>query len=107
MVGEEPRRLEIPRASAYALEADALVRAAREGAAEVPGASPPRTPSARHGPWTPGARCLLPALPFEADTADVPTLTGRPLQAGSVHRRRGPHGLRQHPGVDKQVSRVS
>ena len=31
VVGEEPQRIEIPAASAYALEADALARAARDG----------------------------------------------------------------------------
>ncbi|TDP76275.1 aryl-alcohol dehydrogenase-like predicted oxidoreductase [Brachybacterium sp. AG952] len=105
VVGEEPRRLEIPRASAYALEADALVRAAREG-----GEVPELTAESSLGQ----ARALDAwreelslRFPFEADTADIPTLTGRPLQAGSVPTGAGvPMAYGSIPGVGKQVSRL-
>ena len=105
VVGEEPRRLEIPRASAYALEADALVRAARKG-----GEVPELTAESSLGQ----ARALDAwreelslRFPFEADTADIPTLTGRPLQAGSVPTGAGvPMAYGSIPGVDKQVSRL-
>ncbi|MFJ6044596.1 aldo/keto reductase [Brachybacterium paraconglomeratum] len=105
VVGEEPRRLEIPRASAYALEADALVRAARKG-----GEVPELTAESSLGQ----ARALDAwreelslRFPFEADTADIPTLTGRPLQAGSVPTGAGvPMAYGSIPGVGKQVSRL-
>ena len=103
VVGEEPQRIEIPAAAAYALEADALAHAAREGA-EVPELT---------GANSLGQARALDAwreqiglrYPFEADDADIPTLTGRPLAAGSVQV--GPamtYG--SIPGVDKQVSRL-
>lgn len=105
LVGEEPRRLEIPRASAYALEADALVRAAREGA-EVPELTAENSLGQARAldAWR---EELSLRFPFEADTADIPTLTGRPLQAGSVPTGAGvPMAYGSIPGVDKQVSRL-
>lgn len=105
VVGEEPRRLEIPRASAYALEADALVRAARAGA-EVPELTAENSLGQARAldAWR---EELSLRFPFEADTADIPTLTGRPLQAGSVPTGAGvPMAYGSIPGVDKQVSRL-
>ncbi|MGP5412416.1 aldo/keto reductase [Brachybacterium paraconglomeratum] len=105
VVGEEPRRLEIPRASAYALEADALVRAAREGG-EVPELTAENSLGQARAldAWR---EELSLRFPFEADTADIPTLTGRPLQAGSVPTGAGvPMAYGSIPGVDKQVSRL-
>lgn len=105
VVGEEPRRLEIPRASAYALEADALVRAARVGA-EVPELTAENSLGQARAldAWR---EELSLRFPFEADTADIPTLTGRPLQAGSVPTGAGvPMAYGSIPGVDKQVSRL-
>lgn len=105
VVGEEPRRLEIPRASAYALEADALVRAAREGA-EVPELTAENSLGQARAldAWR---EELSLRFPFETDTADIPTLTGRPLQAGSVPTGAGvPMAYGSIPGVDKQVSRL-
>ena len=103
VVGEEPQRLEIPAAAPYALEADALARAAR-GDGVVPELA---------GENSLGQARALDAwreqiglrYPFEADTANIPTLTGRPLARGSVQA--GPamtYG--SIPGVDKQVSRL-
>ena len=105
VVGEEPRRLEIPRASAYALEADALVRAARVGA-EVPELTAENSLGQARAldAWR---EELSLRFPFEADTADIPTLTGRPLQAGSVPTGAGvPMAYGSIPGVGKQVSRL-
>ncbi|MGP4974794.1 aldo/keto reductase [Brachybacterium tyrofermentans] len=103
VVGEEPQRIEIPAASAYALEADALARAARGG-----GVVPEVTPENTFGQaraldlWREeiGLR-----FPFEADDADIPTLTGRPLAASSVQS--GPAmAYGSLPGIDKKVSRL-
>ncbi|MFI8777657.1 aldo/keto reductase [Brachybacterium paraconglomeratum] len=105
VVGEEPRRLEIPRSSAYALEADALVRAARAGA-EVPELTAENSLGQARAldAWR---EELSLRFPFEADTADIPTLTGRPLQVGSVPTGAGvPMAYGSIPGVDKQVSRL-
>ncbi|ATG51690.1 oxidoreductase [Brachybacterium vulturis] len=103
VVGEQPRRIEIPAAPAYALEADALARAARDG-----GGVPELTGENSWGQ----ARALDQwreqiglRYPFEADDADIPTLTGRPLAPGGVQA--GPamtYG--RIPGVDKRVSRL-
>ncbi|HLQ79610.1 MAG TPA: aldo/keto reductase [Brachybacterium sp.] len=102
-VGEQPQRIEIPAAAAYALEADALARAAREGA-EVPELTGENSLGQARAldQWREqiGLR-----YPFEADDAQIPTLTGRPLAAGSVQV--GPamtYG--SIPGVDKQISRL-
>lgn len=105
VVGEEPRRLEIPRSSAYAREADALVRAARAGA-EVPELTAENSLGQARAldAWR---EELSLRFPFEADTADIPTLTGRPLQVGSVPTGAGvPMAYGSIPGVDKQVSRL-
>ncbi|WME24753.2 aldo/keto reductase [Brachybacterium sp. GU-2] len=105
VVGEEPRRIEIPRASAYALEADALALAARDGA-EVPELTAENSLGQARAldAWR---EELSLRFPFEADTADIPTLTGRPLRAGSVPTGAGvPMAYGSIPGVDKQVSRL-
>ncbi|WP_434175476.1 aldo/keto reductase [Brachybacterium conglomeratum] len=105
VVGEEPRRLEIPCASTYALEADALVRAARAGG-EVPELTAENSLGQARAldAWR---EELSLRFPFEADTADIPTLTGRPLQAGSVPTGAGvPMAYGSIPGVDKQISRL-
>ena len=103
VVGEEPQRIEIPAASAYALEADALAKAARDGGV-VPEVTPENTlgQSRALDLWREeiGLR-----FPFEADDADIPTLTGRPLAASSVAS--GPAmAYGTIPGVDKKVSRL-
>ena len=103
VVGEQPQRIEVPAAAPYALEADALARAAREGA-EVPELTGENSLGQARAldEWREqiGLR-----YPFEADDAQIPTLTGRPLAAGSVQV--GPamtYG--SIPGVDKRVSRL-
>ena len=103
VVGQEPQRLEIPAASAYALEADALARAARDGG-EVPELTAENSlgQSRALDAWREqiGLR-----YPFEADDASIPTLTGRPLAAGSV--RTGPAmAYGELAGIDKKVSRL-
>ena len=105
VVGEEPRRIEVPAASAYALEADALARAAREGA-EVPELTAENSLGQARAldAWR---EELSLRFPFEQDTADIPTLTGRPLRAASVPTGAGvPMVYGTVPGVDKQLSRL-
>src|SRR5699024_8189076 len=96
VVGEQPQRIEVP-------AADALARAAREGA-EVPELTGENSLGQARAleEWREqiGLR-----YPFEADDAQIPPLTGRPLAAGSVQV--GPamtYG--SIPGVDKRVSRL-
>ncbi|ASK64822.1 oxidoreductase [Brachybacterium avium] len=103
IVGEQPQRIEVPAAHAYALEADALAGAAR-GSGEVPELTGENSLGQARAldQWREqvGLR-----YPFEADDASIPTVTGRPLAAGSVQV--GPamtYG--SIPGVDKQVSRL-
>jgi predicted dehydrogenase/aryl-alcohol dehydrogenase-like predicted oxidoreductase len=105
VVGEEPRRIEVPAASAYALEADALARAAREGG-EVPELTTENSLGQARAldAWR---EELSLRFPFERDTADIPTLTGRPLAAASVPTGAGvPMAYGTIPGVDKQLSRL-
>ena len=105
VAGEEPRRIEVPAASAYALEADALARAAREGG-EVPELTAENSLGQARAldAWR---EELSLRFPFEADTADIPTLTGRPLAAASVPTGAGvPMAYGTIPGVDKQLSRL-
>jgi len=103
VVGQKAQRIEIPAASAYALEADALAQAARSGGevSELTGENSLGQARALDA-WR---EQLGLRYPFEADDADIPTLTGRPLVAGSV--KAGPamtYGA--IPGIDKQVSRL-
>jgi predicted dehydrogenase/aryl-alcohol dehydrogenase-like predicted oxidoreductase len=105
VVGEEPRRIEVPAASAYALEADALARAAREGG-EVPELTTENSLGQARAldAWR---EELSLRFPFERDTADIPTLTGRPRAAASVPPGAGvPRAYGTIPGVDKQLSRL-
>ncbi|GAA1483358.1 aldo/keto reductase [Brachybacterium fresconis] len=103
VVGQQPQRIAVAAASAYALEADALARAARGD-----GIVPEMTGENSLGQaraldlWREqiGLR-----YPFERDDADIPTLTGRPLEAGSV--RSGPAmAYGTLAGLDKKVSRL-
>src|SRR5690606_433187 len=103
VVGEEPRRIEVPAASAYALEADALARAAHDGG-EVPELTALNSLGQARAldAWR---EELSLRYPFERDDANIPTLTGRPLAAGSVTT--GPamtYGT--IPGIDKKISRL-
>jgi predicted dehydrogenase/aryl-alcohol dehydrogenase-like predicted oxidoreductase len=105
VVGEEPRRIEVPAASAYALEADALARAAREGG-EVPELTTENSLGQARAldAWR---EELSLRFPFERDTADIPTLTGRPRAAARVPTGAGvPMAYGTIPGVDKQLSRL-
>src|SRR5699024_323729 len=102
-VGEQPQRIEIPAAAPYALEADALARAAREGAEcpELTGENPLGQAQALDQ-WREQTGLRSPG---EGDDAQIPALTGRPLAAGSAQV--GPamtYG--SIPGVDKQISRL-
>lgn len=108
VVGEAPARITIDPASAYALEADALARAAAAGT-EVPELSGAN--SLGQARWLDAWREQIGLrYPFEADDAVIPTLTGRPLAPASVPAIAGPTPVPMAygtiPGVDKQVSRL-
>jgi len=98
VVGEEPRRIEIEPSFSYALEADALAAAAQAGTEvpELPYAGSLGQARALDA-WREeiGLR-----YPFERDDADIPTLTGRPLQAGTQM------AYGRIPGIDKKISRL-
>ncbi|WP_114855341.1 aldo/keto reductase [Brachybacterium sp. YJGR34] len=103
VVGEQPQRIEIPGAWPYALEADALADAAR-GDGIVPELTAENSLGQARAldRWREeiGLR-----YPFEADDTVIPTLTGRPLVAGSVTT--GPAmAYGSLPGIDKKVSRL-
>ncbi|MDN5686114.1 MAG: aldo/keto reductase [Brachybacterium sp.] len=103
VVGKQPQRIAVAAASAYALEADALARAAR-GDGIVPEVTGENSLGQARALdlWREqiGLR-----YPFERDDADIPTLTGRPLAAGSVHS--GPAmAYGTLAGLDKKVSRL-
>ena len=105
VVGQQPRRLEIPAAAPYALEADALARAAATGG-EVPELTGEN--SLGQARWLDAWReALSLRFPFERDDAHIPTLTGRPLAAASIPTGAGvPMAYGQIPGVDKKISRL-
>ena len=108
VVGESPQRIEIPAAQAYAREADALAAAAAAGT-EVPELTGRNSLGLAR--WLDAWRRELGLrYPFEADDANIPTLTGRPLQAGSVPAVPGPPAIEMPvahlPGLDKPVSRL-
>src|SRR5699024_11484231 len=100
-VGEQPQRIEIPAAAPYALEADALALAAREGA-EVPELTGENSLGQARAldQWR---EQIDLRYPFEADDAQIPTLTGRPVGAGSIQE--GPDKTYGSiPGNNKQIS---
>src|SRR5699024_4043175 len=82
VVGQQPRRLEIPAAAPYALEADALARAAATGG-EVPELTGEN--SLGQARWLDAwLEPLSLRFPFERDDAHTPTLPGRPLAAAAT-----------------------
>lgn len=105
VVGEGSRRIEIDRAFSYALEADALERAAAAGS-EVPEITAENSNGQAH--WLQQWRDQLGVrYPFEADDHGVPTLSGVPLAAGSVPTGSGgPMPYAQIEGVGKPISRL-
>ncbi|MGO1257426.1 MAG: aldo/keto reductase, partial [Brachybacterium sp.] len=103
VVGEQPQRIEVPAAAPYALEADALAAAAR-GAGEVPELTADNSLGQARALDSWREQIGL-QYPFEAEDADIPTLTGRPIEHGSAQT--GPamtYG--RIPGIEKQISRL-
>ena len=115
-VGEGLARIEVPAARSYALEADALARAAATGT-EVPEIDLANSlgQARAQDSWR---RAVGVTYPFEKDDAEIPTLSGRPLVMGAGARSAVvdgrtagtegtpamPYG--RIPGIDKPVSRL-
>ncbi|WIA99186.1 aldo/keto reductase [Curtobacterium sp. MCBA15_012] len=100
-VDEEPRTLSSTGEHPYAHEADATVAALRSGAVEAPQMTHDETlATARTLDRWRAAIGLR--YPFEAETADIPTVGGRPLRV----RADAPMQYGTLPGIDKRVSRL-
>jgi aryl-alcohol dehydrogenase-like predicted oxidoreductase/predicted dehydrogenase len=98
---EEPRTLEIGEVAAYGLEAAATVALAASGAVEAP--------EMTHADSLAAARTLdrwRAAIglryPFEAEDADIPPVSGRPLVVQPV----APMRYGEIPGLGKRMSRL-
>ena len=110
VVGEGLRRIEVPAAHAYALEADALAKAAAAGT-EVPEIDLANSlgQARAQDAWREAVGLQY---PFERDDAEVPTLNGLPLVVGAAAGSGAgedatpamPYG--HIPGIDKPVSRL-
>ncbi|WP_423920895.1 aldo/keto reductase [Frigoribacterium sp. 2-23] len=105
VIGEEPRVITIPAAAAYALEADAVTTAIASMSSGGAGEAPEITLDDSMG----NARALDAwreaiglRYAFEAETTDIPTVSGRPLSVASD----APMIYGEIPGVGKRVSRL-
>lgn len=100
-VDEDPRTLSFAGAEPYALEADATTAALASGAVEAAQMTLDETlATARTLDRWRAAIGLR--YPFEAETADVPTVSGRPLRV----RDDAPMRYGEVPGVGKRMSRL-
>ena len=100
-VDEDPRTLSFAGAQPYALEADATTAALTAGAVEAAQMTLDETlATARTLDRWRAAIGLR--YPFEAETADVPTVSGRPLRV----RDDAPMRYGEVPGVGKRMSRL-
>lgn len=100
-VDEDPRTLSFAGARPYALEADATTAALAAGDVEAAQMTLDETlATARTLDRWRGAIGLR--YPFEAETADVPTVSGRPLRV----RDDAPMRYGEVPGVGKRMSRL-
>jgi predicted dehydrogenase/aryl-alcohol dehydrogenase-like predicted oxidoreductase len=106
VVGEEPREIRVQRAYPYALEADALARAAAQGAGEVPELDLEVSLGQARAldDWREqiGLR-----YPFEREDSAIPTVSGAPLRMGGAALPDGtamPYG--EIAGVGKRISRL-
>ncbi len=100
-VDEDPRTLSFAGAEPYALEADAAIAALASGAVEAAQMTLDETlATARTLDRWRAAIGLR--YPFEAETADVPTVSGRPLRV----RDDAPMRYGEVPGVGKRMSRL-
>ncbi|WP_069712097.1 aldo/keto reductase [Curtobacterium sp. ER1/6] len=100
-VDEDPRTLSFAGAQPYALEADATTAALAAGAVEAAQMTLDETlATARTLDRWRAAIGLR--YPFEAETADIPTVSGRPLRV----RDDAPMRYGEIPGVGKRMSRL-
>ncbi|KQQ00935.1 MULTISPECIES: aldo/keto reductase [unclassified Rathayibacter] len=101
VVGEEPRSVSFEGVSPYALEADATTDALAAGAGEAPLMTLDETlATARTLDRWRAAIGLR--FPFEAEDADIPTVSGRPLLTAAD----APMLYGEIPGVGKRMSRL-
>ncbi|MGN6444005.1 aldo/keto reductase [Amnibacterium sp.] len=98
---EPPVSTPFPGVSPYALEADATIEALRAGAVEAPGFTlEDSLATARTlDRWRAAVGVRY---PFEAEEADIPTVSGRPLS----RRSDAPMRYGEIPGVGKRMSRL-
>lgn len=98
---EEPRTLTFPDAKAYGLEAAALADAIASGAIEVPQMTQDETLATARtlDRWR---ASLGLRYPFEAEDADIPPVSGRPVRVEPV----APMRYGEIPGVGKRMSRL-
>ncbi|MCU1528026.1 MAG: oxidoreductase [Frondihabitans sp.] len=101
VAGEEPQTFTFGDARPYALEADATASAVASGAGEAPAMS--------LGDSLGNAKVLDQwrdaigvRFPFEAEDANIPTVSGRPLRAAAT----GPMRYGRIDGIDRPVSRL-
>ncbi|MCJ1700002.1 aldo/keto reductase [Rathayibacter festucae] len=101
VVGEEPRMVAFEGESPYALEADATTDALAAGAVEVPQMTLDETLATARtlDRWRAAVGLRF---PFEAETADIPTVSRRPLRVAAD----APMLSGEIPGVGKRMSRL-
>ncbi|OUE09888.1 Glucose--fructose oxidoreductase precursor [Clavibacter michiganensis] len=101
VVGEEPRTLAFPGAKPYAIEADATTDALAAGLGEAAQMTLEETLATARtlDRWR---AALELRYPFEAEDADIPTVSGRPLRV----RDDSPMLYGEIPGVGKRMSRL-
>lgn len=101
VVGEEPRTLTFAGAKPYAIEADATTDALAAGLGEAAQMTLDETLATARtlDRWR---AALQLRYPFEAEDADIPTVSGRPLRV----RDDSPMLYGEIPGVGKRMSRL-
>lgn len=100
-VDAEPTTTSYADAAPYGLEADATIAALRAGRVDAPQMTTDETlATARTLDRWRAAIGLR--YPFEAETADIPTVGGRPLAVAAD----APMAYGELPGIDKRVSRL-
>lgn len=99
VVGQAPRVIHVPAAQQWGLEADAVARNAAAGQSPEISWADSLGNATVLDQWR---SAIGLRYPFEADTAFVPTATGRPLRVRDGSRMR--YGT--IAGIDKQISRL-
>ncbi|MEK6343485.1 MAG: aldo/keto reductase, partial [Curtobacterium sp.] len=106
-VDEEPRTLSFAGAAPYALEADATTAALREGRTDAPEMTIDESLATARtlDRWR---EAIGLRYPFEAEDADIPTVSGRPLTVAAHEPDRADNPMRygEIPGVGKRLSRL-